>query len=565
MSHNNSNSHHHQHHHPGGSRGGSPTLYRLAANRQYRLLLEHLQQNHHNNTNNVNDIYWTDRYGSTCLHILCQARSSIDINLVQAVRAICRVAPQVVAWPNAATMTPLHFACEARLNVENNNIVDDVNNNSNNDTSLSSNNSKKANGQEDEQDDDDLDYSNRHLSLSTRLILHLIRANPSAVSIRTRSGFKTKTPFHIACEANADNAVLHAMLCINPRLATEPYYRNSSYYYSGGNSSSSHGGGTGDGYCSYFGGSGGASENPLQLLWKHYALHYNHYNNNNNNSNSSTTTSKMRGEMEQYYLATHAKMALLLQAAHCGSVQQPQQPTSSSSSTASTTTAPTFHLLAAACSVRCPRDYLAILLRKYPSDIARVDTATGRVPLHHAIASAHAAEHQPHTQYVIESLLQAYPQAACIAIQEPSRYCSMVQSESNDERNDNDDETTTRRRQHDQHKHKQHHDDNADVGRLPLHLAMDVGLTWHKSGIQQLTLANVNALRTMDPVTKLYPFMQSAIHANNSRLHLSTTYELLLAAPEMVHPSNTAATATAATAASCRKRNPTNNSNHATK
>ena len=37
---------------------------------------------------------------------------------------------------------------------------------------------------------------------------------------------------------------------------------------------------------------------------------------------------------------------------------------------------------------------------------------------------------------------------------------------------------------------------------------------------------------TRDPRTRLYPFQMAAVHANQSRLHLSTLYETLRAAPE---------------------------------
>jgi ankyrin repeat protein len=70
-------------------------------------------------------------------------------------------------------------------------------------------------------------------------------------------------------------------------------------------------------------------------------------------------------------------------------------------------------------------------------------------------------------------------------------------------------------------------------GRLPLHVAIANSGTWHKSGIRELALANPSVLRIADPQTGLLPFMASATSAAKSRLHLSTTFELLLAAPEM--------------------------------
>src|SRR3569832_79836 len=154
----------------------SPTLYRLAADRQYDRIPLHVTQH-------PQDLLWTDRYGSTALHILCQART-YDRRLLHAVSAILYQAPEQVAWSNAGTWTPLHFAVEKRLETE---------------------------------------------PLSTNLSLRLIQACPQAVSIKTQTGAKTKTPFHIACEADADIRVLQAMLHIHPFLASEPFVPPSSY------------------------------------------------------------------------------------------------------------------------------------------------------------------------------------------------------------------------------------------------------------------------------------------------------------------------------------------------
>lgn len=350
----------------------SPTLYRLAADRQYDRIPAHIRSH-------PDDLLWTDRYGSTALHILCQARS-VDRRLIKAVDAILALNPEIVSWANIATWTPLHFAVEKRL--------------------------VWGGG-----------------DCSAALILRLIRAFPSAVSVRTQNGFKTKTPFHIACEADADFIVLKAMLTINPALATEPFVKRDIY---------------------------SVAENPLQLLWK-----------NNPYANPPSRPGR-----------TKEKMALLLQAAHYGTVSHN----------------PNFRLLNAACSVRCPRDYFTQVLQEYEEQIDQPDE-NGLYPLHYAVKNA-CADSQSYTQFVVESLLSHCAHAASVK--------------------DKD-------------------------GRLPLHVAVsDTLMTWHKGGVRELTFAYPNALRQVDPVDGLVPFLASATAANKSRLHLSTTYELLLAAPEIV-------------------------------
>lgn len=352
-----------------------PTIYRLAADRQYGAIPARVESH-------PDDLQWTDRYGSTALHILCQARV-VDTPLLAAVDSILRIAPDQVVWANVATWTPLHFAVEKRLESDAN---------------------------------------------STALILRLIEACPAAVSVRTQSGFKTKTPFHIACEADAEYLVLMAMLTINPRLATEPYVKKDIY---------------------------AVVENPLQLLWK-----------NHNHSTSNASSQKQ----------TKEKMALLLKAAHYGTVR-PLAPGRS------------FRLLNAACSVRCPRDYFTRILKEHLDQVGQADE-NGMLPLHYAVCHA-TADSQAYTQYVIEALLEACPASASI----PDA-----------------------------------------TGRMPLHVAVtsDALLTWHKGGVRELTFSCPNALRKRDPVTNFVPFLASALQANKTRLHLSTTFELLLAAPEMV-------------------------------
>jgi len=429
----------------------SPTLYRLAANREYETIPDRVESH-------PEDVLWIDRYGSTCLHILCQARSHVNEDaLLRAVRAIVKHRPDVVAWPNVATWTPLHFAVEKRcMSCSCNSIAShqrtrrsilpmvaqtrlasstatqegptEWNNNSNKNQSRSGQSSS---------------LRRTRLCTSARLVLLLLEACPRAVSVRTKTGLKTKTPFHIACEADADFRVLKAMLLINPSLATQPFVQTSDVIlYQHHNS----------------------MENPLQLLWKNSHHHYNAHGGD-----------KPRKD----------KMALLLEAAHMGSVvNNANWPDGSSKQSRK------FRLLNGACSIRCPRDYFALLLKENTDQLFQKDEF-GLLPLHYAVQNAEELESQTYTQFVIGALLEACPEAAAV---------------------------------------KDGH------GRLPLHVAADVGLTWHKGGVQELTLGFTDALRTCDPRSGLVPFLQSAVHAIHSRLHLSTTLELLLAAPEMVHP-----------------------------
>ncbi|ACI65371.1 predicted protein [Phaeodactylum tricornutum CCAP 1055/1] len=353
----------------------SPAIYRLAANRQYDAVSARVKSH-------PQDLMWTDRHGSTALHILCQARI-VDGALLDAVQSILQVSPEQVAWGNVGTWTPLHFAVEPRL----------------------------------------LPSSAWY---TRKLILRLIEACPEAVSVPTKNGFKTRTPFHIACEANADIRVLKAMLAIDPSLATRPFVKFDAY---------------------------SVTENPLQLVWK-----------NRNKGFAHAAT------------AREEKMALLLHAAYHGTV-----PTSSRQQ-------PYFRLLTAACTVRCPRDYFTQILCTHIGDVSKCD-ALGNFPLHYAVASA-VPEGHVYTQFVIQALLSVSTYAAS----QP----------------------------------------NAD-GRWPLHVAVyDTHLTWHKGGVRELAFAFPEALRKVDVLSGLVPFLASAERAVYTRLNLSTTYELLLAAPEMV-------------------------------
>ena len=366
----------------------SPALYRYAANRDYEKIPPRVE------THPV-DVYWTDRYGSTALHLLCQDRSMEDpASLLHAVDSILWVAPEVVAWANAATWSPMHFAAEKRL------------------------------------------------VASAALMMHLIKACPHAVSLRTKRGYKTKTPFHIACEAGASYRVLKAMLAIDPRLAVQPFVPQEDQHC----------------YAAY--------ENPLQLLWRY----------------------------EPRTVETFTKMALLLQAAYCGTVTNSDsdcEDNNHNNTHAKQHRSSSFSVINAVCTVRCPTDYAAIILDKCPAD---QPDAHGLLPLHCAVRQQSRRTPPHYTQFIIQHLVRKAPATAAV----PDR-----------------------------------------LGRLPLHVAVgDVGLTWHKGGVRELSFTYTAALRQPDPRTGLVPALQSAVRATESRLHLSTTLELLLMAPEVVLPCN---------------------------
>ena len=447
----------------------SPALYRFATNRQYDKIPARVESH-------PEDVIWTDRYGSTCLHILCQARTSVDESLLRAVQAIVHHQPDVVAWANVATWTPLHFATFCTTATKNaattpsslpttrtsftpgNQVRYEDENSSDKDFLAVSETNKRLDEIGDDTENDHA-TSSTTMSTSTQLVLCLIEACPSAVSVRTKTGFKTKTPFHIACEAGSDYRILRAMLQINPTLAIQPFVQQSSSSV----------------YAI-------PSETPLQLLWKHNFNHINsqYYRNKFDHPPRSIVrrSFKAGGGGTGSIQELHNKMALLLQAAHHGTLQE--------------RIGKPFRVLNAACSVRCPKDYVAYLLEEHTNQVSERDEK-GLLPLHYAVRKTSSLESQTYTQFLVESLLDIYPEAASV-----------------------EDET----------------------GRLPLHVALGgtVGLTWHKGGVQELVLRYPNALRTIDPQTKLVPFLQSAVHAIDSRLHLSTTYELLLTAPEMVQP-----------------------------
>jgi hypothetical protein len=249
------------------------------------------------------------------------------------------------------------------------------------------------------------------------MALIMVQACPQAVVVATQSGFKRMTPFHLACEADADISVLRAMLQVDSSLAKRPCISESLH---------------------------DSLKTPVQMLWQ---------------ANDTAMD----------------KMALLLLTLFNGHVVQEPMPMK--------------HILHAACSERCPRDYLSRIMKECPEAGSREDNR-GNLPLHYAVRHA-SVESQAYTKFVVEGLLELHPEAAT--------------------RQDNE-------------------------GRLPLHVALagNSRLTWYKGGIDKLVAANPEALYTLDKLDMLYPVLTSAIYAMESRLHLSTTFELLLAAPGVV-------------------------------
>ncbi len=364
-----------------------PTVYRLASERRYGEIPAHVRTN-------PQDIYWTDRYGSTALHVLC-CSCQLGSPLERAIDSIIQQDPSLVGQPNEASWTPLHLVCEKRLlwrtNIE---TVD--------------------------------------------LILRLVAACPSAVSVRLQGGFKAKTPFHTVCETNGASNVLRAMLSVNPSLAIQvsppPSNRPMSLT---------------------------VSQTPLELLW-----------------------STQQKDQEPTQLGnSFEKMEVLLRAIYWGNIMEMKDYIFTQTS---------FPIVCAVCSIRCPRDYVSRILSIHSQQISIPDPKTGYLPLHYAIMSAEEADTTAYTSFLMEQIIEEYPEAS----QVPFRHGGKV---------------------------------------LPLHvLVADRGMTWHKGGVQQLALASVDVLTRPDPRSRLVPALESASHAHTSRMHLSTTYELLRLAPQVL-------------------------------
>jgi hypothetical protein len=178
---------------------------------------------------------------------------------------------------------------------------------------------------------------------------------------------------------------------------------------------------------------------------------------------------------------TDEKMALVLRAAYCGIVEDEGHP-----SLQLAAPIPEFRLVNAICTIKCPRCYISRVLDTHSDELSLPD-GQGLLPLHYAVTNA---QEDLHTEFLLETLLEHYKGAASTPI--PTH-----------------------------------------LNALPLHvLITDRSMTWNKGGVQHLVYAHPDALRIPHPRDGMVPFLASAAHATKSRLHLSTTYELLLAAPD---------------------------------
>lgn len=305
------------------------------------------------------------------------------------------------------------------------------------------------------------------------LILKLIQARPSAVSCELQRGLLCKTPFHLACEANSSSNILRSMLRINPSLAIKPYLQMDKNSY---------------------------IEYPLSILWT--AIQ----DKAGITSTTTTATTDDWNKMELLLQAATMPESLLLQVSEEDDVEEEEDGRNDTEE---------FDVLKAACMVNpCPRDYLSFLIQRYANRLSWMDNR-GYLPLHYAVLTA-KDDSQPYTENLLEALLDRYPDAASITF--PVQILE-------DDNNSNIGRG------------------NVDAGRerpaifvlLPLHfLLSDRRMTWHRGGVKAMVYAYPEALRVRDPRSNLVPFLASAIHATNSRDHLSTTYKLLRTVPEVI-------------------------------
>jgi hypothetical protein len=183
---------------------------------------------------------------------------------------------------------------------------------------------------------------------------------------------------------------------------------------------------------------------------------------------------------------TLPKMELLLRAAYFGTIAMDE-------TTCGNARQRPFWLLPAVCSIRCPRDYASQMLSLHRQEMSVPDHRTGWLPLHYAILSAQEQDTTAYTSFLIERLLEECPNASMVPFRPGGNL-------------------------------------------LPLHvLVADRAMTWHNGGVQQLAWAShASVLIAPDPRSRLVPALESAIHAFKSRQHLSTTFELLRLAPQVL-------------------------------
>ena len=295
----------------------SPTVYRLAADRKYGAIAAAVAERPH-------DLQWVDTYGSTALHILCQARD-VTRELLGAVAVCVQVLPEAVQWANAATWTPLHFAV----------------------------------------------FQQSQGKYRVQLILLLLRVCPEALSVRAVCGYKSKSAFHFACELNADFAVLHAMLHMDPLLATGSYLSPKQQRLQERQQNQP----------SHYQLHALASETPLHILYK---------------SGSSCR-----------------KMALLLEAAVTGQVRDLQQRRRVVIHRAVSNQ---FRLVHAACRINdLPRAYFLQLLNDHADALLQRDEH-GYLPLHLVLTAVQpfSGPPSPYQQFALQELLERSPRAAQI-------------------------------------------------------------------------------------------------------------------------------------------------------
>ncbi|KAG7349848.1 ankyrin repeat domain protein [Nitzschia inconspicua] len=373
-----------------GARIPGPTVLLLVAQLQYSKAVDALHER-------PQDPLYEEYNGDTALHIMCR-RPSLSVRVADAILA---VDPTMAGRPNQQGFTPLHFAC---ANLSCINSIDRP------------------------------DWEN--------LVLKLITACPCAVTRQLPRNLQSKTPFHLACAANASASVLTAMLTVSPTLATQPLLQVSETSTAG---------------------------YPLFLLW--HAV------------KSSDDWSKME---------------LLLRAATGAPIitnhQRQQHSNTNSSNSDHDTDGPDEHfdVLNAACRTNpCPRDYLSLLLQRFPNRASWTDRE-GLLPLHHVILNARKNGKDGTEKFLIQRLVQLYPTGASCPF--THRYPPL----------------------------------------LPLqYLISDSEANWPEYGISELVDAYPEALRIPDPRTGLVPALASAPFAIHSRLHLTATYKLLLKSPEV--------------------------------
>jgi hypothetical protein len=372
-----------------GARLPGPTVFRLVSQHQYREAVVALHER-------PQDASYVGYHGDTALHVMCRLTNCPRF-LIRAVEAILDVDPKLVAKPNQLGWTPLHFA-SVNLGIQS---VD--------------------------------------RPAWEKVVMRLMEAYPAAAAQPLPRNLQAKTPFHLACAANASSTILSAMLTAAPELATLPFLQVSETSTAG---------------------------YPLFLLWNAV-------------------------ERPDDW----PKMELLLRAAVGAplreSTQQPAH-TTRNNDLIGPNSANRFDVLNAACQVNpCPREYLSILVQRYPNRASWTDSH-GLLPLHYVIMHATKNRRDGTEKFLIQSLLQAYPAGAS---------CLFV---------------------------------NMNPPLLPLHyLVSDSEANWPEYGLDDLIQAYPEALRIPDPRTGLVPALASAPFAIHSRLHLTATFNLLLKSPEL--------------------------------